>query len=135
MKSIREIARYSAVGVINTITDIAIFSLLFYIVGLHVLLANSLAFLFAVTQSYLLNRFWTFSAYQDSSMTRLETGRQYFTFIMSNLCCLIVSNLTIYFLAGYMPTIVAKIISAVLVVLLGFGLAKAFVFRPRREAI
>ena len=135
MKSIREIARYSAVGVLNTVSDIAIFSLLFYLLQIHVLIANTLAFLCAVSQSYLLNKFWTFSAYRDSAMTHLETGRQYFTFIMVNLLCLIVSNVTIFYLAAYLPTIVAKVISAVVVVLIGFALAKALVFRSRAESV
>ena len=129
MKSVREIIRYSAVGVVNTISDFTIFSVLYYLFGVHVLVANTLAFLFAVSQSYVLNKTWTFREYQDPGISVSRPGRRYFLFIAINMGGLCISNTTVYLLVDYYPALIAKIAAAVLVLIWGFFLSRRYVFQ------
>lgn len=128
MKSFREIIRYSTVGVANTISDFAVFSVLYYLLNVQVLVANTLAFLFAVSQSYLLNKSWTFKEYSDAGNDSAISGRKYLLFVMINVGGLTISNVTIYLLVNHYPALVAKIAAAVLVLIWGFFLSRKYVF-------
>ena len=129
MKSVREIIRYSVVGVVNTISDFTIFSVLYFLFGVHVLVANTLAFLFAVSQSYLLNKTWTFREHGTSAEVGSRPGKKYFLFVAINMGGLCLSNATVYLLVDYYPALVAKIAAAVLVLIWGFFLSRRYVFQ------
>lgn len=61
MTVVRQLGRFSAVGVINTVVGLcAIYGLM--AIGIHALLANVLGFLLGICTSYALNQRWTFSA-------------------------------------------------------------------------
>lgn len=132
MKSIMEIVRYGAVGVVNTLSDFIIFSLLYYIFDVNVLIANTLAWLFAVSQGFLLNKYWTFHEYRDGSLTSGQAGKQYLLFVLINLGCLFISNGTVYLLIEYYPALVAKLVAAVFVLIWGFAFSKKLIFRAQR---
>ncbi|HDM8236516.1 GtrA family protein [Vibrio campbellii] len=53
--------RFALVGGIGFVVDTLIFSLLFHVVGLELMAARSIAFLFAATTTWLGNRWLTFS--------------------------------------------------------------------------
>ena len=115
--------RYSLVGVANTATDFAAFSLLYYCVGCGPLWANSLAFAVAVSQSYFVNACWTFR------QKRAELNfRAYAYFVTINLGCLVISSATIYLLQGITPPLLAKVLAAGIVLVWGFLLSRKFVF-------
>ena len=129
MKSIREIIRYSAVGVANTICDFTIFSVLYYVFGVQLLIANTVAFFFAVTQSYFLNKIWTFREYAGSDFRTVRNGKQFLLFLVINLGCLTISNGTVYLLVDYVPALLAKIAAVFLVLVWGFFLSRRYVFQ------
>ena len=115
--------RYSLVGVANTATDFAVFSLMYYCVGFGPLWANSLAFAFAVSQSYFVNACWTFR------QKRAELNlRAYAYFVTINLGCLVISSATIYFLQGITSPLLAKVLAAGIVMVWGFLLSRKYVF-------
>ena len=70
---------FGLVGVVNTLVDLGVFWIALKIIGLPLLLANLLAWLVAVSGSYILNCFTTFAA---ESGGKLEP-RKYASFIAS----------------------------------------------------
>ena len=69
-EAIGRIARFSIVGVLNTIIDIGVFFVLVWWVEMPLIPANLLAFGAAVANSYVFNRSWTFKA----SIVAASTG-------------------------------------------------------------
>lgn len=65
---LRRITRFSLVGVLNTGVDLAAFYVLFSLVGLPLIAANLLAFLVALANSFVFNRFWTFGSRFSGSL-------------------------------------------------------------------
>lgn len=58
--AVKQFMKFGIVGVINTILDYALYTLFVTIFDVHYLIANVLSFSIAVTNSFLLNRKWTF---------------------------------------------------------------------------
>lgn len=54
------VGRFSIVGVLNTLIDLSVFLMLVTAVGMPLVPANLVAFAVALTNSYALNRSWTF---------------------------------------------------------------------------
>ena len=120
-----QVSRYALVGIGNTVTDFGVFALLFYAVHVLPLWANAIAFLVAVSQSYLLNSFWTFKV-------RKVTWRRYFSFVAISLGGLGISTLSIFFLGGFVSPLIAKLLAAIAVLVWGYGLSRVFVFKIRQ---
>jgi putative flippase GtrA len=121
---------YSLVGVVNTATDFAVFSILYYVAGWGPLWANSLAFGIAVSQSYLLNARWTFQ--QRTTDLSLKA---YANFVMINLGCLSISSGTIYMLQSITSPLMAKLLAAGIVLVWGFLMSNRFVFATRQHSV
>lgn len=96
--------RFSFVGLVNTGIDFAIFSLLFYAYGTPYVVAHVLAFFVALANSFLMNALWTFK-----NLKREQLVRQIGAFVLVGAGGLVLSTITIYILAGYMPVLLAKI--------------------------
>lgn len=120
-----EILKYLITGVVNTLTDFMIFSLLFYVFGIGIILSNSLSFLVSVIQSFFINKHWTFSG---SNLTT-STKKQMLSFFGVNLVGLVISNITIVLSAYVMHVLLAKLSATVLVFVWGFIMSKKFVFK------
>jgi len=116
--------RYAIVGVLNTSVDIAVFSLGIYWLDLPLLLANTMAFLVAVTQSFILNRFWTFSDYRKN----ISVHHQWLHFILLNVVGLGLSSVIIWSSADLVTSIGAKCAATILVFIWGYNVSKRFVF-------
>jgi putative flippase GtrA len=123
-KSSAEFVRFGLVGVVNTAIDFGAFVLLHRLVDLAPLVANTLAFVIAVTNSYFMNRHWTFRQHQRN----LSLGH-YLHFVAVNTGGLLMGTLAIILLHGMMPVEVAKIIAAGFTLIFNFTASKYFVFR------
>jgi len=99
--------RFAATGLLNTAIDFAIFSILVFEVQVHIVAANILAFLGAVTVSYFVNKFWTFSD-RTSGRGRLH---EWISFIIISIGGLILATIALYLLAQFLPVMVAKVIA------------------------
>jgi len=120
-----KVLQFSVVGVFNTGVDLAIFSLFFYVFEIQLLVANSAGYLAAVSISFILNKYWTFSE------TR-HLGRVHFQlrlFLALGLIGLGISNLAMWSLAAYVPEIiVAKLLSVGVLFVWNFGTSRFIVF-------
>ncbi|MEM7707639.1 MAG: GtrA family protein [Pseudomonadota bacterium] len=124
-ETVRQGAAYGAVGVVNTLTDFLVFIVLLYLVEIHLLLANTLAFCVAVIQSYILNNYWTFGAVPR----KVSHHRQLGAFLLVQMGALALSNVTIVLLSQYLNPMISKLFATVVAFAWGFVLSKRFVFR------
>ena len=118
------LVRYGLVGLTNTATDFGIFSILYFLIHLDAVWANTFAFAIAVTQSYLFNGVWTFQ------LTKQQWSlRAYLRFVLINLGGLMISTVCIVSLSELIPALVAKLLAAGVVLIWGFFLSRQFVFQ------
>ena len=57
-----QLVRFAAVGASGYVVNLATYTLCLHVVGLHYLAAGSVAFVVAVTNNFVWNRYWTFRA-------------------------------------------------------------------------
>lgn len=108
--------RFGVVGAINTAIDFAVFFTLYSLFAVHLVIANVIAFLAAVTNSYLLNKFWSFNHLDSGPMH----WRQFFLFATISVLALSVNTAILVIGEPYLPILLLKIIGAVVVPLINF---------------
>jgi len=120
-------ASFAGVGVINSLVDFGVFLVAFYVLKLPLIPANVLAWLVAVSGSYVMNSYVTFAA---------ESGRQlrwraYVAFVASGIAG-VITNTTVLVIGSYwVPVVVAKLLAIGASFLVNFALSHFVVFRPR----
>lgn len=117
--------RFAIVGVINTTIDFAIFSALHFGADFGIVAANVLSFLVAVTNSFVMNRVWTFSGRRGSGRLRYQLPM----FVALNTVGLALSTVTVLALSEMMPVIAAKVCAIVVVFLWNYATIQRFVYR------
>ncbi len=120
----KEIFRFAIVGVLNTSLDLLVFSILFYLSGASLLFSNSAAYVLATTNSFFINKHWTFS----ETRHRGRTHRQYTAYLVLGVVGLGLSNGIVWSLALLMPEIAAKLLSVGVLFVWNFALSKLVVF-------
>jgi putative flippase GtrA len=123
-------ARFAVVGACNTGVDFAVFSLLFYIFDAPLLVANTIAYLLAVSNSFVLNKYWTFAKTCQAGRIEQQISR----FLLLGLVGLALSNIVVWRLAVYLPEIVAKMLAVVVLFAWNFGTSRLLVFKVRAPA-
>lgn len=121
---IKQGASYALVGIINTATDFAVFSLLFYYLNLGIIYANTAAFFIAVVQSYILNTKWTFKEKESER----RTHKKFILFFTVQLGALTVSNIVIWSFSSFAHPLLCKLAATIASFIWGFFLSKKFVF-------
>lgn len=121
---------FAMIGLVNTGIDFGVFTFIYYYLGWHILVANPIAWLLAVSNSYVLNSMITFAA---------ETGRRlsakaYITFILTQAGGLIANTTTVFTLSFFVPAWMAKIPAIGASFIVDFTLSHLVVFR-RREGL
>jgi putative flippase GtrA len=122
-----QIARFALVGVANTAVDIGLFALLFYVGGAPLLWANSLSYLAAGTNSFFLNKYWTFGETRHKG--RMQC--QIVLFFVLGIVGLALSNAVVWGLASMMPEFIGKILTVGVLFLWNFAVSRLIVF-PRK---
>jgi putative flippase GtrA len=117
-------ARFSLVGVLNTLVDFAVFALLVR-AGLHYLAAQVGAYACGLTCSFLLNRSWTFR-YRGSGDPLLPAR-----FLLVNLCAWSVVELALLLLVGRaeLSALAVKVLATPLSLAVNFLGNRFWVFR------
>lgn len=122
----KQISRFSIVGVMNTLIDFSIFSLCFYILGFHVVVANICAVCLAIINSFLWNSFWTFKGFKKG---RIKS--QIFRFFLIALIGMVISTLIVYALEPYIPALLAKALAVVVTLGWNYCASWVWVFKER----
>ncbi len=122
-------ASFAVVGVVNTLIDLGIFLVAYNVFGLPLIPANVLAWLIAVSGSYVMNSFITFAA---------ESGRQlrwrdYGAFVASGVAGVIANTTTLVVASYWMPVLAAKLLAIAASFAVNFSLSHFVVFRTRER--
>lgn len=124
-------ASFAMVGVVNTFIDLGIFLAAYNLLKLPLIPANVLAWLVAVSGSYVMNSFITFAA---------ESGRQlrwraYGAFVASGVAG-VITNTAILVVASYwVPVLAAKLLAIAVSFVVNFSLSHFVVFRTRERRV
>jgi putative flippase GtrA len=122
---------FALVGVVNTAVDYGMFLTAHAVLGLHLVAANTLSWIVAVSVSYMLNSTITFAAESARKLRWLA----YFTFVASgtagwlaNTTALVVATEVLLF-----PVWVAKLLAVMMSFIVNFSLSHFVVFRVGRS--
>lgn len=126
---------FGLVGLVNSAVDFAIFSFAYYYLGLPIVVANSLAWVIAVSGSYVMNSTITFA---HESGRKLALNR-YFGFALSQVAGFLANTATVWGLVELMhiPAWAAKVAAIGVSFAVNFSLSHFVVFRhkPRRDQL
>ena len=61
-KTIKQFAKFSVVGVLNTLIHYCIFLALYKLIGVHYLVASAIGYIAGIVNSYCINKKWTFNS-------------------------------------------------------------------------
>ena len=120
-------ASFAMVGVVNTAIDFSVFWTTAHFLGWPLVPANVLAWLVAVSFSYVMNSFITFGPESG----RILRWRDYATFLASGVAGMVASTATLFALSYVMPLLAAKLISIAISFVVNFSLSHFVVFRAR----
>ena len=129
--SVRQFVKFGLVGVTNTTIDYTLYlaltrSLSFF--QEHFLLANLISFVVAVTNSYFINKYWTFR----------DQGRweyiQFSKFVLINAVALVIVELALFILVTHagMYDLFAKAVAVVIAMFWNFFMNKHWAFRSKK---
>lgn len=125
------IGRFSLTGVANTLVDVATFSLLAFVLGLAPAVANVLAYLVGVTNSYLMNRYWTFRADAPAAM---GAGRVALFFALNTVAAAVATGALVLLIRVGLATLSAKLLSILLSMTINYAAMRGVVFARRAPA-
>jgi putative flippase GtrA len=120
---------FGLVGLVNLAIDFGVFSLGYFYFGLPIIAANVIAWIVAVTNSYVLNSLFTFAA---ESGGRLRV-KDYLAFCASQAGGLIANTGTVVVASYFMPVLIGKVFAIGAGFLVNFSLSHFVVFRARHS--
>jgi putative flippase GtrA len=118
---------FAAVGVVNAAVDFGVFSFAYYYLGLSIVTANVMAWLVAVSGSYVMNSLTTF-AHESGRELRVKA---YFTFLISQVAGLVANTATVFVASHFVHVLLGKVLAIGASFLVNFSLSHYVVFRKR----
>lgn len=121
----RQFFKFCTVGAIGTVIDLLIFVALVEISSIHYLIAAAAAFVFAVTNNFLLNEAWTFGGKVGGRT------KKYLFFVAVSLVGLSINLLVLYLLVEFVGLhyLLSQIIAVLTAAASNFLLSKYLVFK------
>ena len=121
---------FGLVGLVNSAIDFAVFSFAYYYLDLPIIVANAMAWIVAVTASYVMNSTITFAAESGRS---LGFGR-YLGFAVSQFAGFLANTATVWCLVelAHIPAWAGKVVAIGVSFVVNFSLSHFVVFRARR---
>jgi putative flippase GtrA len=118
---------FAAVGVVNSAVDFGIFSFAYYYLELPIVAANVMAWLVAVSGSYVMNTLTTFARESGRELS----ARAYFAFMISQVAGLLANTTTVFVASYFIPVLLGKVLAIGSSFLVHFSLSHFVVFRKR----
>ena len=116
---------FGLIGFVNTAIDFSVFSFGYYFLGLPIIAANLLSWVFAVSVSYVLNSMITFSV----ESRRELSAKTYATFLLAQLAGFIANTTTIVVASHFMSVLFGKVLATGVSFMVNFSLSHFIVFR------
>jgi putative flippase GtrA len=120
---------FACIGLVNTVIDLAVFLGAYNLLGFALIPANVLAWLIAVSSSYVMNSFITFA--RESG--RKLRWRDYATFVASGIAGVIANTTALVIASYFVDVLTAKLLAILVSFLVNFSLSHFVVF-PRKQA-
>lgn len=120
---------FGLIGCLNTIVDIGFFLLFYKLLSLHLILANTLSFIIACTNSFFWNRNITFGDLQIGKSVGISS---FFLFFIVSIIALGISNVIVYVVSLFTYPLIGKFISVISSLVVNYLGVRFFVFRDRR---
>ncbi len=116
---------FALIGVVNFAVDFGVFLLAYFYLALPIIISNFIAWIVAVSGSYVMNSLITFAA---------ESGRQlrlkdYLTFVTSQTGGLVANTAVVFIASYFIPVLLGKLIAIGASFLVNFYLSHSVVFR------
>jgi putative flippase GtrA len=124
---VAKIASFATIGVGNTLIDFGVFTFAYKVLELPLVPSNVLAWLVAVSVSYVMNSLITFHAESGRALNR----KGYFTFVASGILGVIAATTALVVLTYFMPVFAAKFGSILVGFVVNFTMAHFVVFRAK----
>ena len=118
---------FGVIGLGNTVIDLAIFTLAYKVLGLALVPANVMAWLVAVSCSYVMNTMITFRAESGRVLRR----KDYLSFVASGILGVIATTTTLVVLSNFIPVYAAKLASILAGFVVNFTMSHFVVFRTK----
>ena len=121
---------FGLVGLVNSAVDFAVFSFAYYYLVLPIIVANTMAWVVAVTGSYVMNSIITFAAESGRSLGL----RRYLGFALSQFAGFLANTATVWCLVelAHVPAWAGKVAAIAVSFVVNFSLSHFVVFRARR---
>lgn len=119
--------KFAIVGVINTIIDFAVFFALYELAGWNMIYSNICAFLVAVTNSYFMNKYFSFAHHKEKRISMAE----FVIFVTASIATLSLSTAILVLGEPYLPVLYLKIIAAIITPLLNFLIYRFVIFQKK----
>jgi len=120
-------ASFAMIGVLNAAVDLAVFLTAYDVAEVPLVPANILAWLVAVSFSYVMNTYITFGP-ESGRTLRL---RDYVAFVLSGVAGVTATTITLVVLSHYVSVLAAKLLSIIVSFVVNFSLSHFVVFRRR----
>lgn len=118
---------FGVIGLGNTVIDFGVFSFAYQVLGLSLVPANVMAWLVAVSCSYVMNTMITFRAESGRVLRR----KDYFSFVASGILGVIATTTTLVVLSMFIPVYAAKLVSIAAGFVVNFTMSHFVVFRSK----
>jgi len=129
----KEVMLYIVFGVLTTVCNIGVFTLLNKIFNVEENLANFIAIFVAVIFAYFTNKDWVFHSGAENLVERvIEFGK----FMLGRAFTMVIEFGGCWLLFAYLPipNIISKCIMTVIVIILNFFISKFFAFSKKENA-
>jgi putative flippase GtrA len=123
-------ASFALIGIINTLIDLSVFLVAYNVFHVPLVPANVLAWMVAVSGSYVMNCFVTFAAESG----RVLRWRAYGAFVLSGVAGVIANTTTLVVASYWMPVLAAKILAIAASFVVNFSLSHLVVFRTPEQS-
>lgn len=125
--TVAKMISFGVIGLGNTVIDLGIFTLAYKVLGLPLVPANVMAWLVAVSCSYVMNTMITFRAESGRVLRR----KDYFSFVASGILGVIATTTTLVVLSHFIPVYAAKLASILAGFVVNFTMSHFVVFRAK----
>ena len=123
---VKKLISFGVIGVGNTLIDLTIFTVAYTLLALPLVPANVLAWMVAVSCSYVMNTMFTFRAESGRVLRR----KDYLSFVGSGIFGVVATTTTLVVLSNFMPVVYAKLASILTGFVVNFAMSHFIVFRP-----
>jgi putative flippase GtrA len=124
---VEKLLKFGFIGIINTVITIVSYGFMVYILKMNFILANIVAYVLGMINSYIWNKNWVFQV-KDSNFLI------YVKFLVVNLSMLGFNTLGLFILVNTfnLNKLISQILMVGIVMIINFLLSKTWTFAPKR---